>query len=239
MKNHIALAAGLFALCGATHAADIRLSNLAGQQASFKILAENLGAATSYKGIIPAEPLGITGFDVGAAVTGTRITDKAVYGRAVGGDAPEYLTQTKLYAHKGLPFGLDVGFVTSNSPNSNISTVGGEVRYALLSGSAVTPAIGLRAGYTKVNGVDQLNLENKSLELTISKGFLMFKPYAGIGHVWTTARPDAGLGLSKESIGLFRGYVGANLNLGLFNLALEADKTGEAESLSAKLGFRF
>jgi len=31
-----------------------------------------------------------------------------------------------------LPFGFDVGFVTSSSTNSNVSTVGGEVRYALV-----------------------------------------------------------------------------------------------------------
>jgi hypothetical protein len=103
----------------------------------------------------------------------------------------------------------------------------------------VVPAIGIRAAYTKVNGIDQLNLDNKSLELTISKGFLMFKPYAGVGHVWTSSKPDAGLGLARENIGQFRTYVGTNVNLGLVNLAIEADKTGEATSMSAKVGLRF
>ncbi|MCE2680374.1 MAG: hypothetical protein LW629_07980 [Burkholderiales bacterium] len=231
-----------FAILGTScvaQAADLKLSNLAGSQSSFKILSENLGAATSYKGVIPAEPLGITGFDIGAEITSTKITDKTVWARATGSNSPDYLTQTKLHAHKGLPFGFDVGFVASNSTNSNISTVGGELRYALVSGNVVMPAIGLRAAYTKVNGIDQLGLDNKSVELTISKGFLMFKPYAGIGHVWTSSRPDAGLGLAKEDIGQFRSYVGTNVNLGLINFALEADKIGAATSLSAKVGLRF
>ena len=236
--NHL-LPLFILASSGIAQAADLRLSNLAGSQSSFKTLSENLGAATSYKGVIPAEPLGITGFDVGAEITSTRITDKAVWARATGSNAPDNLTQTKLHAHKGLPFGIDVGFVTSSSTNSNVSTVGGEIRYALLQGNVALPAIGVRAAYTKVNGVNQLALDNKSLELTISKGFLMFKPYAGIGHVWTSSRPDAGLGLSKEEIGQLRTFVGANLNLGLMNLAVEADKTGEATSLSAKVGLRF
>jgi hypothetical protein len=239
MKLRHILASLLLATSGLAQSADLQLSNLAGSQSNFKILSENLGAATSYKGVIPAEPLGITGFDIGAEVTSTKITDKAVWARATGSNAPDYLTQTKLHAHKGLPFGFDVGFVASNSTNSNISTVGGELRYALVSGNVVMPAIGLRAGYTKVNGVNQLALDNKSIELTISKGFLMFKPYAGIGHVWTSSRPDAGLGLAKEDIGQFRSYVGTNVNLGLINFALEADKTGNATSLSAKVGLRF
>jgi hypothetical protein len=219
MKPAHLLFSALLAASGIAQAADLRLSNLAGSQSNFKILSENLGAATSYKGVIPAEPLGITGFDIGAEVTSTRITDKAVWSRATGGSAPDYLTQTKLHAHKGLPFGFDVGVVASNSTSSNISTVGGELRYALVSGNVLMPAIGLRAAYTKVDGINQLDLQNKSLELTISKGILIFKPYAGIGHVWTSSRPDAGLGL--------------------INLAIEADKTGQATSLSAKVGLRF
>ena len=239
MKRLLLTASILTAASGLAHADDLRITNLAGQQASFKALTENLGAATSYKGVIPAEPLGITGFDIGAEITSTQISDKAAWSRATGKEAPSYLNQTKLHVHKGLPFGLDVGFVASNSTNSNISTVGGEVRYALLSGNMAIPAVGVRAAYTKVNGVDRLDLDNKSVELTISKGFLMFKPYAGIGYVFTSARPDSVPGLSKEDVTLSRVYAGANVNLGLMNIALEADRTGPASSLSAKLGFRF
>ena len=238
MKLRHAFMATLLAIGGIVHAEDLRISNLANSQASFKTLSENLGAATSYKGLIPAERLGVTGFDVGAAVSSTQITDKAVWSRATGASAPDQFYQTKLYAHKGLPFGLDVGVVASSS-NTNVSSVGGELRYALVEGNLALPAIAVRGAYTRVSGIDQLALDNKSVELTISKGFLMLKPYAGIGHVWTSSRPDAGLGLTKENIGLVRGYVGTNLNLGLMNLAVEADKTGNATSLSAKIGLRF
>ncbi len=231
-------AASLLAASLPAHADDLRINNLANSQASFRALTETLGAATSYKGIIPAESQGITGFDVGVGVTTTRINDKAAWARATGASSPDYFTQTKLQVHKGLPFGVDVGFVASNS-NTNVSTVGGELRYALIKGNVAVPAVGLRAAYTKVNGVDRLDLGNKSVELTISKGLLMFTPYAGVGHVWTTATPNGVAGLTKEDVGLFRAYAGANLNFGLMNMAIEADKTGPTSSLSAKIGLRF
>ena len=42
-------------------------------------------------------------------------------------------------------------------PNSDIKLMGFEARYALLEGSAATPALGLRAAYSKLSGVDQLD----------------------------------------------------------------------------------
>ena len=44
---------------------------------------------------------------------------------------------------------------------------------------------------------------------------------------------------SKESFSLNKVFVGLNMNFGLTNLAFEADKTGDASSFGAKLGFRF
>jgi hypothetical protein len=44
---------------------------------------------------------------------------------------------------------------------------------------------------------------------------------------------------SKESLSLNKVFVGVNLNFGLVNLAFEGDRTGEASSYGAKLGFRF
>jgi len=44
---------------------------------------------------------------------------------------------------------------------------------------------------------------------------------------------------SKESLSLNKVFVGFNLNFGLTNLAFEGDRTGDATSYGAKLGFRF
>src|SRR6266700_326309 len=209
-------------------------------QPNFRLLSEDLGAALSYKPLTPTAPLGITGFDLGIAATSTKLQNSSVFNLAGGGDHSSVIVPS-LRLNKGLPFGIDVGVMYSSVPSTNIQLVGGELRYAIVSGGAATPAIGIRGSYTKLTGVDQLDFDTKGLDLSISKGFLMFTPYGGIGKVWVTSTPHniPTSTPSKESFSLNKVFVGLNMNFGLTNLAFEADKTGDASSFGAKLGFRF
>ena len=100
------------------------------------------------------------------------------------------------------------------------------------------PAVAIRGSFTKLSGVDQLSLNTKGLDISISKGFAMFTPYAGIGQVWVNSTAN-GVNLAAESFTQGKVFVGANLNLGFSNLAAEVDKTGGIQSISMKLGFRF
>jgi hypothetical protein len=207
-------------------------------QPEFRALSEDLGAALSYKPLTPTTPLGITGFDVGLAVTATKIKNSDLLQRAGAGDHST-LPVPSLRLNKGLPLDIDVGLMVGAVPGTNIRLYGGELRYAIVSGGAALPAIGIRGSYTKLTGVDQLDFNTKGLDLSISKGFLMFTPYAGVGKVWAASTPNGIPGLSKESLSLNKVFVGANLNFGLTNLAFEGDRTGKATSYGAKLGFRF
>ncbi|MGH8706502.1 MAG: hypothetical protein ACREVD_00380, partial [Burkholderiales bacterium] len=56
-------------------------------QAEFRLLSEDLGAALSYHAQIPAEPLGITGFDFGVGVTATKMENAAILQKATSDDA--------------------------------------------------------------------------------------------------------------------------------------------------------
>ena len=208
-------------------------------QADFRNLSEDLGAALSYKAVIPAEPLGITGFDLGMEVTATKLQNRAAWDRASSGTAPSTLYVPKLHLHKGLPAGFDLGAFYTAVPGSNIKLWGVEGRYAIILGSTLSPALGVRATYSKLLGVDQLDFHTTSIELSVSKGFALFTPYAGVGRVQTTAEPKGVTNVKKENFGQGKYFVGGNFNLGLVNLAFETDKTGEATSYSAKLGFRF
>ena len=67
----------------------------------------------------------------------------------------------------------------------------------------------------------------------------MLTPYAGVGEEWVDSKPNASTGLSDESFQQTKYYLGANLNLGLMNFALEYDNTDSVNSYSAKLGWRF
>lgn len=222
-------------------AADISTINLL-SPAQFKLLSEDFGSALSYKPVSPTENQGITGFDIGLEVTSTDISrSSAALSAASGGSKTiSNLIIPKLHAHKGLPFGIDVGAFVSSIPSTNIKLAGGELRVALLRGGIAVPAIGLRAAMTKLSGVNNFAFDTKSVDLSISKGFLMFTPYAGVGRVWSSSTTTL-LGATQydESISQSKVFAGANLNFGLMNFALEGDKTGEASSYSLKFGFRW
>jgi hypothetical protein len=208
-------------------------------QAQFRALSEDLGAALSYKPLTPTAPLGITGFDVGFAATATKLQNSSAF-KAAGADLSTVVVPS-LRLNKGLPFDIDVGLMVSAIPSTNIRLVGGELRYALVSGGAAMPAIGIRGSYTKLAGVDQLDFNTRGVDLSISKGFLMFTPYAGIGRVWVASTPHniPSSSPTKESFSRNKVFVGLNFNFGLMNLAFEGDKTGDASTYGGKLGFRF
>jgi hypothetical protein len=220
-------------------AATIALQGTGLSQSDFRALSEDLGSALSYKAVTPAAPLGVTGFDVGVEVTSTSMSQSATAWNKATGDTISNLYIPKLHIAKGLPFGFDVAAFISEVPAAGIKLVGAELRYAIMEGGIALPAIGIRGAYTKLSGVDLLAFDTRSVDISISKGFAFFTPYAGVGEVWTNSTPDAITGLTAESFSQNKVFYGANLNLGLVNFALEGDKTGNAQSVSAKIGFRF
>ncbi|MBC7684191.1 MAG: hypothetical protein H7176_03060 [Bdellovibrionales bacterium] len=204
-------------------------------QAEFSRLAQDFTAAASYKGVSPAEPLGIIGFDVSVEVTGTKMEHADIWKKAGADNATLYLP--KVHVHKGLPFNIDIGASLAMAPGSDIKLAGAEIKYAIVPGGVALPAVSVRAAATRLFGVDQLELNTRSLELTVSKGFLNITPYAGVGKVWGTLTPNVAQ-LRKESPDANKVFAGVNLNLGLANLAAEVDRTGGNQSVSVKLGFR-
>lgn len=204
-------------------------------QTEFASLAKDFTAVASYKSVSPAEPLGITGFDLGIEATGTGMENSAIWKKAGGDSSTVYMP--RLHVHKGLPFNIDVGASLSAVPGSDIKLVGAEIKYAIVAGNTAIPAVAVRAAATRLSGVDQLDFNSRSLELSVSKGFLNLTPYAGVGRVWASVTPNVG-SLRKESPTASKVFAGLNINLGFANLAAEVDRTGDNQSASVKLGFR-
>lgn len=207
-------------------------------QAQFADFSKDLGAATHYKSVSPPESMGTLGFDIGLEVSSTDINgdlfDLASDGSFDGSD----LLIPKVHVHKGLPFGLDIGASLGAIPDSDATIIGGELRYAIIDGGVVTPSIALRASYSQLQGLDDIDVENKALELGISKGVLFFTPYAGIGVVQSKVTPRNIEGLSAEKSDQDKIFVGVTANFGVA-LTLEADRTGDIRTYSAKAGIRF
>jgi len=207
-------------------------------QARFVKMSENVAAAIHYKGVGPAEPLGLIGFDLGLEVSSTQI-DEEVFNLASSGDfETSELILPRIHLNKGLPFGLDVGASFSAIPGTDIKVLAGELRYAIISGGALTPALGVRASHAVLEGVSEFDMSSSALEVTASKGFVMLTPYAGAGIVKSTVTPNNQGTLTEASFDQSKLYVGVTINLGVA-LTLEADKTGDYRTFSAKAGFRF
>ncbi|WP_455212146.1 hypothetical protein [Kaarinaea lacus] len=222
---------------------NIDMKQFPSEQELFGDLIKDLGSAMSYRAVTPAEPLGLLlGIDVGLEVTGSKMkNDLDGWKSATADNGHSTIYNGKIHVHKGLPLGIDVGAYFSSVADSNMKSVGGEIRYAILEGSTVTPALAVRGSYTSLTGVDDLDLNTAGLELSISKGFLMATPYAGLGAI---RYEGEGIGsnnykFDSESDTLAKYFLGVNFNLGLVNFAAEADKTGENSSYSAKFGLRW
>ncbi len=222
---------------------DVNMKQFPSEQELFGDLIKDLGSAMSYRAVTPAEPLGLLlGIDVGLEVTGSKMKNE-LHGwkTATSTNGQDTIYNGKIHVHKGLPLGIDVGAYFSSVAESNMKSLGGEISYAILEGSSVTPALAVRGSYTSLSGVDDLDLNTAGLELSISKGFLMLTPYAGLGAI---RYEGEGTGTNNykfdsESDTLAKYFLGVNFNMGLVNFAAEADKTGENSSYSAKFGLRW
>jgi hypothetical protein len=236
MMRRILSVVALSALCGGAYANDhITVTGMS--QQNFNDLSTDLGAVTSYKQLEGSSSEGITGFDVSLNAGATQVGHQAAWQQATGNSVSS-VPFADVRISKGLPFGFDIGGEYSTVPGSNISLYGVEGRYAILDGGIAEPAIGLRAAYTHLTGVDNLSFNTKSLDVSISKGFGPVTPYVGVGEVWTNSTPDASTGLSGTSPSNSEVFAGITFELGI-HMGLEYDHMAGNTTYTLKFGFGF
>ena len=219
-------------------------------QGEFRSLSKEAGAAIGFKNTAPAAPLGITGFDAGVEVEAASIKTGGnnYWDKAFNGDAPSYLFLPKVRVRKGLPLGIDIGAMYSYVPDSNIKLYGVELSKAILEGGVATPALGIRGTYTRLAGVNDLDLQTAGIDATLSKGFLFLTPYIGVGEVWidskakgnlSTLSAQAGTPLSTEKIFQPRGFAGLKVSpLPFFGITAEVEyEVRPIYSLKAAVSF--
>ncbi len=202
----------------------------------FKDFSEEIGLAISYLPTAPAEPLGILGWDIGIELTVIDV-DQGLWGKASSEKPPGTILFPKLRIQKGLPFGIDVGAMYTKVPSSNIEVVGGELKWAIVSGNVAVPAIAIRGSYTQLIGVDNYDLETYGADISISKGFTFITPYAGYGQVWIKSEAT-NVGNRKESTNTAKPFVGVKISLALINFVFEAD-FGELPMYTARFNVGF
>jgi len=188
MKKHLLLSLAILLLAVPAWSGDYDLDldlNIA--QDTFNSLVKEVGTMTAYRALAPAEPQGVTGFDVGVAASLVEI-DSDLWALAMDAsttdfEGQDYLAVPTLRVRKGLPFGIDVGASYAQVPDSDVEIIGAELQWALLEGSVATPAFALRGSWSSLEGVDDLSISTYAADAVLSKGFAMLTPYVGIGVV--------------------------------------------------------
>jgi len=207
-------------------------------QAGFDAFSNELGGATLYRAVAPADPLGLIGFDI--AVEGTNAS--------FGGQS---VVIPKLKFQKGLPGNFDISGYYVPLPTAGVTGIGADgtaygaaLSYAIWEGGVAKPALAIRGSYTSTDIPNVITSNTMGIDLTISKGIVLLTPYAGIGLVNMSTTDSSGSGCggggcSGYSAQASRYFVGANLNLKIMDIAFESGKTGDNNFTTFKLGFRF
>jgi hypothetical protein len=241
MKKILLLAVlGIMAAAGNSFAWDIKIPGTF-VQGEFRDLTRELGSAIAYRNLAPAEPLGITGFDVAAQASFISIDkETSQWKNVTNNEAPNYIAYPTIRARKGLPFGIDVGAMYSYISNTSIQLYGAEISKAILEGSVATPAVGIRGSYTRVAGAGDISLQTAGIDASISKGFIFITPYAGGGMIWLDGKYEGNVAsLKRESIWQPRGFAGVKISpLPLVGLTAEMEYATRP-IYSLKLGVSF
>lgn len=235
------------------------------KQKNFEKLVTDIGLMTSYRAVAPSEPLKGTaipfGFDIGVEASLTKIDKKKDYwvdavkpkpaGALTGDTLSSSQYFTKAHAQIGLPvIPVEIGVVYAKSQTlDNLKFSGAEIKYAVLDGTAATPALAIRGSYTEISGIDILDVKTYQADISISKGILMVTPYAGVGQVWIKGKckdapnpaipGDTYVVLQDVSVSETKGFVGAKISfLPVVNLVLEGEfATINTYSMRLNIGF--
>ncbi len=221
------------------HAEELKLlDGVIVSQSDFKDMSEDMAAAFNYKPVQPTEAGGIIGFNVGIVASYTPVKHKAAWKRASGENIDD-LGLIALHVAKGLPFGIDVGGYYAQIPGTQANIWGAELRYSLIDGGAATPAVAVRGAMSGLSGVDDFDFTTRSIDLSVSKGFAIFTPYAGVGYVNAESDPKSNFNLEAETVNDAKLFAGARVSLGPVNLTAEADRFGDSTSVNMRLAFGF
>jgi hypothetical protein len=153
-------------------------------------LTDAVGDVVTFPNLGTAASTGLAGFEILVAAGGPQVdTGSHWWGYVDGTTLGGTLYGQRVIVRKGLPFNLDVGVQAGQALGERFW--GGEVRWGLLEGGAVSPALALRATYSRLAS-SAFSLNVGEGQLVVSKGFLVVSPYVALGYRWVST--DASFG---------------------------------------------
>ncbi len=240
-KILIILAVMLFATTAFAGKNDIDAANIETSEELVSMTKE-IGYAISIPATTPADPLGLVlGVDIGVEASVCKLDEIDNIFRE-DSDADDKLYLTRLHVQKGLPYSIDLGVELTKAVGSNIQAVGGEVRWAVFEDGMMTPAVGLRAMYSTLLGVDNIDITTYGLGIQTSKEILFITPFVGADYIVSTGKvtsADADVEeLASESEANPSIYAGLKVSLLLINLTIQTDVL-DNNMTTLKLGVSF
>lgn len=159
--------------------------------ADFEQVCRVLGDATAFPAMGPAEPSGITGFDIMAVVGGPRVDSGASWWRhGISGSATgDVLPTGRVVAHKGLPFGIDVGGQIGEVLGQRFWGV--DAKVAIMDGGTLTPSVAVRGSFSRLSS-GPVDFRVAEAQISLSKGFALLTPYVGAGARWIQGEAQFG-----------------------------------------------
>lgn len=190
MKKQISF---LFALAVMSFAAPAQadnypISTLSGMtNDSITALIKTTAIGTDHRAYMGAAPMGLVfGLDVGVDGTAINFPQEFVSAMNTVTGSTTFPASTfipRLNIHKGLPWGVDLGF-TYFKYDTYMSLIGGEIKWAMLHGGA-TPAVALR-GSAMFSSLWFLNTSTYKLDVVASQNLAIMEPYVGAGlQMWS------------------------------------------------------
>jgi hypothetical protein len=210
-------------------------------QAEFAQFARLAGQAIYHTPVEPAGAGGLLSFDVGLAANAVPVDTKASYWKKATGDdfsISDHIVVPRLVVSKGFSV-IAASASYAKLQGTNVQIWGAAVDVPILNGGLIKPTLALRASYSRLQGVKELDLKTNGVELFVSKGFGPITPYAAVGR----ARTDAEARITptivfKDKSSTNRYTVGVKLSLLFPKIVVEATQ-GEERSYAAKVSFGF
>ena len=244
--------------CNTSSAETISLQHIVknGLVADFEGLAGDLGEALGPKRIGPAGSLGALGFDVSLEVSNTLVDAGSSAWQNASTGVGGTLTTMQLQIRKGLPLSFEIGGSVTYMPHGDMWSLGFGLKYALVEGYRYAPDVSVRASLSAALGNRDLNLLMVGTDVVLSKAFglggaVTLIPYAGYSLLYVRATTNVvgyfEEGASTPSFNLLpisdiirhRASLGIDLRVPYVNLGVEAILSGNAQTITTRVGVDF
>jgi hypothetical protein len=231
---------GIVCLCWSVSASADQPVNELGMliDSQFRNFAENLSAAQTHRALARRSSDDISPLEFDFELDSADLDRHAFLESLTTEQSAQVLYIPRFSVSTGYSDGWNAGAFYSSVPQTDIQIYGGELRYSLRAQSeSLLPSVSVRGTYSQLRGVSDLFVTSTGVELSVSKGFSYFTPYAGIGTTWLDG--EYALDGYASQLTQNKYFLGLQFDLGMFNLSAQTEQTGESSTTKATMGIRF